>query len=238
MSITADLLDLVLPRSCAGCGMLGLLVCARCQDLLTGDCREGGPRPRPPGLPPLRAAAAYRGPVQAMLLAHKERGRLSLAGPLGAALARAVADLGPPPGTVLVPVPSSRPAVRSRGQDHALRLARAAARAAGLSARALLTPTRLVADQAGLTACERSANLQGALLARPGRTALAGLPVVVVDDVVTTGATLVEATRALAAAGADVRGAAVVAATARHPRPFSGPGRDAPAGLSLVPSEV
>jgi predicted amidophosphoribosyltransferase len=70
-----------------------------------------------------------------------------------------------------------------------------------------------VADQADLTAADRAANLSGALRARFD---LRGSRVIVVDDVITTGATLAEAARALRAAGADVRAAAVVAATARR----------------------
>jgi predicted amidophosphoribosyltransferase len=133
--------------------------------------------------------------------------------PLGAALAGAVRQLGRPDGVVLVPVPSSPAAVRARGQDHARRLARAAARTLpGVPARPLLRLTRAVADQAGLDTAARARNLSGALTAR----ASAGLRVVVVDDVVTTGATLAEATRALQAAGAQVLGAAVVAATVRR----------------------
>jgi predicted amidophosphoribosyltransferase len=216
-----DLLDLVLPRGCAGCGSPGTDVCAGCLAALTGPPHRAGPRPRPAGLPEVVAAAAYDGPVRALLLAHKERGRLGLAGPLGAALAGAVAALGAPPEALLVPVPSSAAAVRARGQDHALRLARSAGRASGRPATPLLVATRPVADQSGLSAGQRAANLAGALRAR---RRLDGLPVVLVDDVVTTGATLAEAARALTAAGADVRGAAVVAATILraahiHPRP-------------------
>lgn len=203
----ADLLDLVLPRLCAGCGAPGRTLCADCVDLLACP-RPHRPDPCPPGLPPLVAAAAYAGAVRAALLAHKEDGRLGLARPLGRALAGAVAERD----VVLVPVPSSRAAVRARGQDHARRLAAAAARAGGLRSSALLVPARRVADQSGLDAAHRRANLDHALRAR---RRLDGLRVVVVDDVVTTGATLAEAARALRAAGADVRGCAVVAATAR-----------------------
>jgi predicted amidophosphoribosyltransferase len=72
---------------------------------------------------------------------------------------------------------------------------------------------RRVADQAGLTATARSTNLTGALQARLD---LRGVRVIVVDDVVTTGATLTEAARALRDAGAEVPAAAVIATTERH----------------------
>lgn len=150
---------------------------------------------------------------------------MALVRPLGDLLAGAVglvAPTGPaPPGPapfLLVPVPSAPRAVRARAHDRAGRLAaRAAAdlRGRGWPVRAvpLLRLTRTVADQAGLSTTERTANLAGALVA--GR-ALDGRPVVLVDDVVTTGATLAEAVRALRAAGAIVHGAAVVAATRLH----------------------
>jgi predicted amidophosphoribosyltransferase len=122
------LLDLVLPRTCAGCRAPGRGLCRACAAELAGHPHVTRPRPCPPGLPLLTAAAPYDGVVRAVLLAHKEHGRTGLARPLGAALAGAVALLRPPAGLVLVPVPSARAVVRERGHDHALRLARAAAR--------------------------------------------------------------------------------------------------------------
>jgi predicted amidophosphoribosyltransferase len=84
----------------------------------------------------------------------------------------------------------------------------------------------VVADQSGLGASRRAENLAGSLRAVPSRTSR----VVVVDDLVTTGATLVEATRALGAGGHDVVGAAVLGATARRKSPGRGsplhPARD------------
>ena len=214
MRLLRDLVDLVLPRSCAGCGRPAPLLCSDCEAELGALVpARAAPSPCPPGLPRTAAAGPYAAVLRSALLAHKERGRLALAEPLGALLAGAVDRLGAGP-VVLVPVPSARAAVRQRGHDHALRLAAAAAARSGLRAAPLLQPARRVADQSGLDAAERAANLQGALQARHP---LDGLPVVVVDDVMTTGATLVEAARALREGGAAVRGCAVVAATRRHP---------------------
>lgn len=239
--VLTGLLDALLPAPCAGCGAdLGHL-CPECRRLLATT-----PPTPAAALPRAHAAAPYEGPVRRLLLAHKERGALGLAGPLGDALARAVRSaLGPCPGPaplLLVPVPSARAAVRARGHDPTLRLARAAAgalRREGLDARALplLRHARPVADQAGLSAAERHLNLRGALTVRPpgrfrrsagpdrsdrpdqpDRPGPAGYRPVLVDDLVTTGASLVEAARALSAAGLPPAAAATVAAAVPHHR--------------------
>jgi predicted amidophosphoribosyltransferase len=226
----AALADLVLPRTCAGCGLPGRLLCRRCASLLTRP-RLATPRRLPWGFPPTVAAGAYRGPVRPAVLAFKERGRAELARPLGTALALAVAAVsravperrGP---LLLVPVPSSRAALRTRGRDHVRELTRHAVaelRAAGAPAAEarLLRRHGRVRDSAELSAAQRRANLAGTFLLeprapRPGPGAL----LVLVDDVVTSGATLTEAAGVLA--GAVVDGglplvAAVVAATPRTP---------------------
>lgn len=210
-----DLLDLVLPRSCAGCGAGGPVLCPACRRVLAGPpVGFVRPQPCPAGLPSVVAALPYEGVAAALLLGHKERGRLHLTRPLGVALAGAARLLATGP-VLLCPVPSVPAAVRARGHDHAWRLTSSTALALAVPAARLLLPTRAVADQAGLSTAARAANLAGALRARPPRTRLR---VVVVDDVMTTGATLAEATRALRAAGHDVAGAAVLAATSRRPR--------------------
>lgn len=222
----AGLAGLVLAEGCAGCGASAGLLCEGCAAVLAGPARVAWPSPAPAGLPPPWAVAGYDGCARAAILAHKEDGRLALARPLGDAVAtgvlaavRGVDDAVP---LALVPVPSRRGAARARGHDPTLRMTRRAAgvlRGAGVPVRVLpvVRPARRLADQAGLDAAGRAANLSGAL-AVPPRLAvlLRGQPVVVVDDVVTTGATLAETARALRAAGARVLGAAVVAATARH----------------------
>ncbi|MFJ8074600.1 ComF family protein [Streptomyces sp. NPDC096176] len=207
-----EISGLVLPAFCNGCGVPRTQLCVECADALHGAAaRRARPVPEPAGLPVVHAAAVYADSVRAVLLAHKERGAMGLAGPLGAALAGAVrAAVADVPGSdgplLLVPVPSARNVVRARGHDAARRIARAAAgdlrrtgRAAGVLP--VLRQRRWVADQAGLTGRQRLENLSGALEVRPGgRRLLADGRAVIVDDVMTTGASLAEAARALSAA--------------------------------------
>ncbi|MET9673259.1 ComF family protein [Streptomyces sp. NPDC006482] len=205
-----EIAGLVLPVACGGCGGPRTVLCPVCAGALTGTGpRRVRPDPEPEGLPVVHAVAPYADAVRELLLAHKERGALALAGPLGGALAAAVAaaagpatGLGSPP-LLLVPVPSSRRSVRARGHDPTRRIALAAAarlRGEGRAARVVpvLRQRRYVADQAGLGARGRLANLSGALELVPGGARLveAG-KVVLVDDLMTTGASLAEAARAL-----------------------------------------
>jgi len=224
-------LDLLFPSDCTGCGRPGRPLCASCAALLARP-REHRPQPCPPGLPPIAVAASYDGPVRAALLAYKESGRRDVTAPLGAALASAVCRLVPrtpqraPPELTLVPIPSRRAAARARGGDHVLRLARSclpALGAVGLRARVVpgLRVRAAVRDSAGLSATARAANLAGAFEALPRRTPLVGADrsmLIVVDDLVTTGATTAEACRALRTAGRRVDGVAAIAGTARRPR--------------------
>lgn len=224
VGVLRALVDLVLPETCAGCGVPGGLLCPACCAPLAMPAQVRWPDPVPPGLPTPWSVARYEGAVRAAVVAAKEHGRTGLAGPLGAALARAVRAAGEVAADelVLVPAPSRRAAVRARGHDPTLRLARQAAAQLRRSGRPatvapVLRVSGRVVDQAGLDAAGRAANLAGGL-AVPTRLVpvVRGRRVVLVDDVVTTGATLAEAARALRAAGADVVAAATVAATARR----------------------
>ncbi|MEW2509354.1 ComF family protein [Streptomyces sp. NPDC046870] len=254
-----DLTDLVLPADCAGCGAPRTALCPRCRATLQGSpARRVRPVPEPAGLPVVHAVAPYAAQVRELLLAHKERGALTLTGALGAALAGAVrAGLGAEDGAgagagggahtgmdrgarvgagsagwrrsgpvLLVPVPSARWAVRARGHDPVRRMALAAAgelRRTGTPARvaAVLRQRRPVADQAGLDARRRLENLAGALEVSPGGGRLLGAGrVVLVDDLMTTGASLAEAARALREAAVSPRSGrtAVYAAATREGR--------------------
>jgi len=220
----ATLLDLVLPAECAGCGRGGCGdvaegLCPGCSLALCGPARLVRPQRRLPGLPGVHALAPYQDPVPEIVVAHKERGRLDLARPLGRQLARAVlAAAAGVPEFWLVPAPSAARATRRRGQDPVRRMARAAARELrerGADVRVLpaLRHARRVEDQAGLDRRARAENLAGALAARRcAADLLQRRPAVVVDDILTSGATLAEAVRALRAAGGHPVGAAVLGA--------------------------
>ncbi|WP_129667427.1 ComF family protein [Phytoactinopolyspora endophytica] len=217
--------DLVLGSACAGCGEVAGLLCNGCRDELVGP---SAPVYDLPGSADLRVAgaAAYAGVAGSVIVDHKEHGRLALSRPLGDALAVAVTALSAADGgcphcgrrpAALVPIPSRRSTVRGRGHDPVLRIARRAAstlRRAGDSATVVpaLRHVRTVDDQAHLGRVARAANLRGSMTVRRSATRLlrARCPVLV-DDVVTSGATLREAARALSETGLRPCGAAVVA---------------------------
>lgn len=165
--------------------------------------------------PPVYAACEYAGDVRSAIIAFKERRQRALAAPLAGYLSDAIdvsrrqfgAESDRP---VLVPIPSSRSAARERGGDHLRRLAIEVARHNGLQVLPALRLAGRVRDSAALSPAERSANLANRMSAMPST---GGRPVLIVDDIVTTGATLAEASRALLAAGWQVCGAAVIAAT-------------------------
>jgi len=223
--------DLVLGSRCVGCGHAGRLLCGTCLDGLDVVPAPAWPTPVPPGLVSPWAATAYDGTVRAMVLGHKEHRLLALAQPLGMLLAETVAaalhDLLPAAAPLLlVPVPSRPSTVRQRGHEPTTSLTRVAAaalRAGGLDAEclAILRTRPGLADQAGLDAAGRAANLAGALrchqpaLRRLARTRRP-VHVMVCDDVLTTGATAAEAQRALRAVGLDPLAVAAVAATRRR----------------------
>ena len=232
-------LELALPTTCGGCGEPGAAWCLICAEDVVDATYPGGamevcPTPCPAGYPPTWAASPYGAAARAALVAFKDGDRRDLVVVLAPLLAGSmVAALAGSPslGTVLasgngpvlvIPVPSSSAAVRRRGDAPLDLLTRAAVRRIGRPERELrfapaLRLRRRVADQAGLDHGQRAENLEQAIgVKRRWPAGVDGASVLLVDDVLTTGATLVEAARALRAAGARHIAAATVAATHRR----------------------
>lgn len=210
--------DLVVPVTCGGCGRAGRHWCARCARRLSDTPIECVPRVSPHV--PVWALGRYRGPHRHAVIALKEHGRRDLAEPLGLALARAIttlarwAELPDAARLLVVPAPTRRLAARRRGGDPVLTIARHAAEALGAGVR--LQPTLMIAagtrDSAGLDARERARNLRGAVRPSPSARAPGADDVtIVVDDVLTTGATVAESVRVLTTGGHRVAAAVVIA---------------------------
>jgi predicted amidophosphoribosyltransferase len=227
--LLADLADLVLPSMCAGCGARPApVVCARCVAALTAARpHRAMPDPSPPGLPPCTAFGDYDGVLRELLLGYKERGRHDAARPLAALLAESVsAAVEAAQPVLLVPVPATARAARQRYGDHVHRLARLAARALRARGRPVRVTAALRAlprpDSAGLDSATRLALAQQTFRVRPRcvpavrRAVEAGVALVIVDDIITTGATLATVATRLGDIGVDIRNAAVIAATRRR----------------------
>lgn len=196
MTWLAQALELVFPQECVGCKTAGVSVCRACLRTVD-DVHDVAVS----GLANVWAAGRYSGLLRAMIIMAKERNDRSLLTALGGLLRMALDRCSP--GVVAVPVPASRGALRARGCN----IVRDLARAGGIDTVDLLRVAGRPRDQVGLGRADRLANVRGAFAA----TATGSGPVVVVDDVVTSGATLTEAQRALSGAGFQVVGHCVVA---------------------------
>jgi ComF family protein len=208
-------IDLVFPPRCAACGAGGAFLCAACQARLVPAAPPRCPRCWRPGLaglcagcqtapPPfdgLRAVFVYRDVARELVHALKFQGMSALAQPMAQHLA-AAARAWSPPIDAIVPVPLSGLRERTRGYNQALLLARELARELGLPAqpRALRRRRHTPPQARAAGAEERRRNVMGAFEARP--SAVRGRALLLIDDVTTTGATLVACAAAAREAGA------------------------------------
>jgi predicted amidophosphoribosyltransferase len=221
-----DALAVLLPVECAGCGVPDRSTCSGCLAALAASGRPGRVALRPPGsaqtgadVLPVCFAIDYAGVAKDMLHALKEQGRVDAARPLGRMLGRAMSeavrqarrDIPAGSRVELLAVPSSRRALRLRGYNPVETLLRWAgpqpSRASGIRYR------RAPHDQASLGAEQRWSNLAGSIEADARR--LRGRHLLLVDDVVTTGATLLECRRAVEAVGGHLWGGIALAHTAK-----------------------
>jgi ComF family protein len=217
-TLASALLDIVLPAACAGCSAEGATLCPVCRRAL--DLRLVRPSGVPIGLPSalpaplaqLEWCAPFSGTVRAALHQLKYSGERRLARPLGTSLAARWLAAGAG-GELLVPVPVHADRARRRGYDQAVLLATEASLRLRIPCLAALERTRRTAPQFDLGRRARRTNVAGAFAMRgPSQAArIEGRWIVLVDDVMTTGATLVACAEALYGAGAVAVSAVTVA---------------------------
>ena len=195
--------DLVLPPVCAGCAEEGEILCRACRAGLFA--RSGVAPGLPLGLPSevplpllqLEWCAPFSGPVRSALHALKYGGERRVVGPLADGLAARWHEAGRG-GNVLVPVPVHAERRARRGYDQACLLAAAAGERLGMPVLEALARTRATLPQFDLDHAHRGTNVAGAFSVSPGwEAAIRGRWPVLVDDVATTGATLVACATAL-----------------------------------------
>lgn len=206
-----DALAVLFPIECAGCGAADRALCDGCRTLVrAAGAHPSGERVLPDGTRVL-SAAEYEGELRSMILAFKERGRTDIAKALAEPLRAAIetAALGSTGSVEVCTVPSSKEAWRRRGY----RPVDILVRAAGFRVAAVLAHPAATREQKLLDRAQRDANLRGAFRAAASSR---GRCFVIVDDVVTSGATLLEAARALRDGGAEVVAAATLAFTPRR----------------------
>ena len=226
------LADLVLDRRCVGCDGHSTVLCECCWFRLL----NGGPQrldvpellrwqERPTAVV---SAGGYSDELRRIVLAHKERGTRALARPLGILLARGIAMLADSVNAssqtmLIIPVPAHKASLRRRGEDTVNALATEAARALGKTGQPAdvfraLTRAPGSQQQARATAAQRRTRQQGSMSMRTMTWPEAGSMVILVDDVLTTGATCAEALRVLTS-GAPRRATIIGVATVAHAQP-------------------
>ncbi len=217
------MLDLILPLECGGCGAPATRWCDTCaKELSLAAEQPVVVNPRIDPQVPVFALGRYAGARRQAILAMKERGRGDLVAPLARVLAVGVHRLlvwgmVDTPLTI-VPAPTRRWAARRRGGDPVTKVAELArvslAAVAGhpeISVVRALRMRALARDSVGLNTSARERNVAGRVLLSGEPGELLGTEVLVVDDIVTTGATARESVRVLQGRGTRVAAVLTIA---------------------------
>jgi predicted amidophosphoribosyltransferase len=213
MHIFSELSHLIFPTRCFGCNALGISICTACRQEWIPHYYKTHI-----GLINVHSALLYTPTASKIILSAKESSLQGADELLVTAiihvLDKARLDTGY---FTLVPVPSSKQSQRRRGRSFIVELTKVISKRTGIGINDCLELSRRVSDQSRLTRVQRITNMQGAFSLKPG-SILRG-DAIVIDDVVTTGATLREATRALNSQGIQAFGS-VCAVTACVAQPL------------------
>jgi len=204
MKFIDRLLDLIFPPKCVFCGAIlnssEQRLCPDCEKKLPGWRNERVKKAE--FLPQIAAALHYEDTVRESIHRYKFAGRSHYAATYAALMAMAVSEQLTERFDTLSYVPLSRKRLRQRGYDQARLLADELGKNYGMETQALLRKLRDVPAQSSMkTAAERRANISGCYVLAEGADT-AGKRILLVDDVLTTGATLSEAARILRLGGA------------------------------------
>ncbi|QDZ42130.1 ComF family protein [Corynebacterium sp. sy039] len=202
--------ELLFPCNCAGCGAAGYRLCAHCAIHLRQPPQRISAKIY--SHIPLWSLGAYGGARRKIIIATKERNRRDMIAPLGAMLASAVSYLiaqgEVEEDIVLVPAPTSRRSALKRGGDPVTRVCQRTP----FPVANLIEHRAGVRDSVGLSMRQRHTNMIGAVVPTPTAVrlhtagGLSGFSVLLIDDILTTGATLAASTAVLSAMGVKIRG--------------------------------
>lgn len=210
----SSLSSLILPVTCIRCESEGAVICRECTKYLCDPITFGGRFVDTRNFPAkIASCLPYSQVVAGIVLGAKDDGNERFQQIIVDSLLRARALF--PPKLILVPIPSTRQARLRRGRDFAQEISKTVALASGDQVRQLLISNRRSAPQKSLNARQRIENMEDAfkfcwshdMSKAPIREQVQDLPILIVDDVLTTGATMRAALRALSAGGATCIGA-------------------------------
>jgi predicted amidophosphoribosyltransferase len=198
--------EIIFPSRCLGCRRLGIRICSLCRSSWNPHIYRSQITSEVNTFP-VYSAVEYSTVAQRVLLGSKESGLRDADQLIIQALMHSLSYINSEQGIAdLVPVPSRKSVTRRRGRNFLLVQTIELSKSPRVLTRPALGHTRRVKDQSSLNAKERQVNLSGSLACIQIAERV-NIPVIIVDDVVTTGATLREAGRALSAGGFTVIGA-------------------------------